>query len=108
LLLIETVDSADDLFEGAGLRAPVGVGIEELLLGAADGGEDHPRLVLLVADVQLRQAFLRQRHLVAIIEDDEVGIEAEGGAVVPKDARAGRVERADPAIERMRADETPN
>ena len=48
---------------------------------------------------------LREGDLVRVIEDDEVGIQADRGPVVAQDAGAGGVEGADPGVEGAGADQ---
>ena len=97
-LLIQRVDLADDVLEQARKVTREFVGLDEFLLGLGDHRQDRARGVLPVVEVQLVQALLDQRQLIAVVIHDEVLLQANRRTALTQQAGADGVERPHPHL----------
>ncbi len=70
-LLVEVVDAGRRLLEDAALGLRVGVGVDQLVLGARDLRADRPRRVALGVDVELLHAAFEHPQRVRLVVDRE-------------------------------------
>ena len=96
-----------DLLVAIGAVADL-VGRLHAVLGLADAPEDLSRLDDLVVDLQLAHHLLHGAHLIAAVVDHEVARQPDCRSLASQQSRAQRVDRRDPHIPRIVADQLAN
>ena len=102
-LLVEPVDVCGRLLEERVHLEPVGLRVEQPILGVGDLALDAPRREALGVDAQLVGALLDQADGVGVVVDREAACVAQPVGVGAHDARAGRVKGHHPHRLRPRA-----
>ena len=98
-------DVADLALEDVADPGDVGLGVEPVVLGRADGGVDRPGREPLGVEAQVADDVAGEAHGVGLVVDRELAGEAELVGVAPQDAHARRVERRHPHLLGDRADQ---
>ncbi len=95
-LLVEREGLGDDLLERAGGGFGVGVGIDQLVLGAGDLRAHRPRREAFGVDAELGQAAFQHPQRVGLVVDREAARVAQPLGVGAQHPGAGRVEGRHP------------
>ena len=98
--LVVVVDARDDLAEVVARLLRVRLRRHQLALRVRDGAEDRALLEALGVDVRALARPLHQRHLVAVVVDVELPVQADAVGLGTQQPRADRVERAQQQVGR--------
>jgi hypothetical protein len=93
--LVALVGAGDHLLEVAPDALGVVLRGRQLALGAGDDGEEGPRLVALLVELEVDEGPLHEGELVGVVVDGEAARHADPFAVAAQDAGADGVEGAE-------------